>query len=205
VTSRSRARFDPNAPNDPAVEAAFEAAPPEQVAEILDGELVVMPRPKPRHARASGRLLSELDGPFDRGRGGPGGWVVLVEPELRLGAKPDKLVPDLAGWRREGFPAEILAGDAESEPAAISVTPNWVCEILSESTEATDRGKMMRIYRREKVPYVWLLDPRSQTLEVYRLNERGHWEELETYEGAIEVRAEPFDAVAIDLSSLWSW
>lgn len=164
-----------------------------------------MPRPKPRHARAGGRLAAELDGPFDRGRGGPGGWIVLVEPELHLGPKPDKLVPDLAAWRRERFPREVMEADADTEPAAITTAPDWICEILSEATEAIDRGRKMRIYRRENVRHVWLLDPRSRTLEVYRLNARNHWEELETYDGDLTVPAEPFDAVGLDLSTLWVW
>ncbi len=203
--SRRAARPDPSAPNSPDVEAAYAAASADEVAEILDGELFVMPRPKPRHARAGGRLASELDGPFDRGRGGPGGWIILVEPELHLGSKPDKVVADLAGWRRERFPRDVVDADADTEPAAITTAPDWVCEILSERTEAIDRGRKMRIYRREHVGHVWLLDPRQRTLEVYKLNARGRWEELESYEGDTVVRAEPFDAVEIDLSILWAW
>lgn len=42
-------RVDPKAPNDPEVEAAFEAVPPEMVAEIIDGELHVVPRPARPH------------------------------------------------------------------------------------------------------------------------------------------------------------
>lgn len=187
------------------MEASFEATPADRVAEILDGELVVMPRPKPRHARAGARLATELDGPFDRGRGGPGGWILLVEPELHLGPKPDKVVSELAGWRRDRFPKQVIEADADDEPSAITTSPDWVCEILSERTEAIDRGRKMRIYRRESVGFVWLLDPRSHTLEVYRLNARGRWEELETYEGDASVRAAPFDAIELDLSVLWTW
>jgi Uma2 family endonuclease len=205
VTSGRAPSRDPNAPNRPEVEAAFTATPAEEIAEILDGELFVMPRPKPRHARAGGRLASELDGPFDRGRGGPGGWIILVEPELHLGPRPDKVVADLAGWRRDRFPREVTESDADTEPAAITAAPDWVCEILSERTEAIDRGRKMRIYRREQVTHVWLLDPRVRSVEIYRLNARARWEELETYEGDTVVRAEPFDAIEIDLSSLWAW
>src|SRR4051812_10629633 len=96
--------FDLEAPNDPAVEAAFQAVPDTMVAEIIDGELHTMPRPARPHTRASSRMASMLGGPFDLGRGGPGGWVILVEPELHLGRRPDKVVPDLAGWRRERMP-----------------------------------------------------------------------------------------------------
>src|SRR5262245_13165001 len=95
---------DPTAPNDPSLEAAFQAAPDTVIAQILDGELHTMPRPALPHANTASVLGGELHGPFRRGRGGPGGWVIIYEPEIHLGPKPDKLVPDLAGWRRERMP-----------------------------------------------------------------------------------------------------
>jgi Uma2 family endonuclease len=189
--------------NDPAVEAAFEATPDDVVAEILDGELHTLPRPRPRHARAATRL-GRLLGGFDDEPAGPnvpGGWVLLDEPELHLGPGPDKLVPDLAGWRRERFPGDEL--DA-SDAAAIALAPDWVCEVLSDGTEAIDRGKKRRIYRREGVEYLWYLDPRERVLEVWRLIER-RWTEVETFEGDGPVRAVPFDAVELDLGALWRW
>jgi Uma2 family endonuclease len=176
--------------------AAFEAVPSEMVAEILEGELHTMPRPAARHARASSELGGELHGPFNRGRGGPGGWVILDEPELRFGQRPDIMVPDLAGWRRERMP-EI------PDVAAFTLAPDWVCEVLSDRTEKIDRGKKMRIYRRESVGFVWLVNPVLQTVEVYRL-ENVRWVLLDTFEENEKVRAEPFDAIELDLSVLWA-
>lgn len=183
-------------PNSPAVEAAFAAVPETMVAEILDGELHTQARPAPRHAKAAFVLGGELHNPFRRGRGGPGGWVLLFEPEIHLGPRPDKVVPDLAGWRRERMPDELGAD------AHYTLAPDWVCEVLSTGTEAVDRGKKMRIYRREGVGNVWLLNPTTRTLEIYRL-EGGRWVLLETYEGSTTVRAEPFDGFELDLSLLW--
>lgn len=185
-----------DAPNAPEVEAAFRAVPEEQVAEILDGELHTQPRPAPAHANAASVLSGELHGPFRRGRGGPGGWVFLVEPELHLGPRPDILVPDLAGYRRERLP-ELPA------EAYLPLAPDWLCEVLSPRTEATDRGKKLRIYRREAVPHVWLVNPISRTLEVYRL-EGGRYALLDTYEDAETVRAEPFEAFELELALLWA-
>lgn len=185
--------------NDPAVEAAFDAADPDSIAEILDGELHVQARPGRRHARSATRLGSDLCGPFDRGRDGPGGWVILVEPELHLGSLPDKLVPDLAGWRRARMPDALGAPD---EDGHIEVAPDWACEILSASTERVDRTKKMRIYRREGVSHLWLLSPATQTLEIYRL-EQGRWLLLETAEGEDRVRAEPFEAIELELGAMW--
>ncbi len=186
--------------NSPEVEAAFEAVPPEMVAEILDGELFTFPRPARPHTRSASRLTMKLGSPFDLGDGGPGGWVILVEPELHMGPGPDKLAPDLAAWRRERMPDAL--GNEET-PAYYDVAPDWVCEVISPRTERVDRGKKMRIYRREGVKHVWLLSPLLKTLEVYRL-EGGLWVLLETYEEDAKVRAEPFDALELDLTTIWS-
>ncbi|WP_437672582.1 Uma2 family endonuclease [Sorangium sp. So ce131] len=185
--------------NAPEVEAAFDAVPPERVAEILDGELFTFPRPGRPHTRSASRLTMKLGSAFDLGDGGPGGWVLLDEPELHLGPRPDKVVPDLAGWKRERMPDAL--GD-EDTPAHYDVSPDWVCEVISPRTERVDRGKKMRIYRREGVGHVWLLSPLLRTLEVYRL-EGGRWVLLETYEEDAKVRAEPFDAVELDLAAIW--
>lgn len=197
--SSARPRPETGAPNSPEVEAAFDAASDTSVAEILDGELHVQPRPRPRHARAATRLARKL-GPFDDDPGEPGGWVLLIEPELHLGSNPDKLVPDIAGWKRERLPRSVFEDDA---PAAIAIAPDWTCEVLSERTERLDRGTKMRIYRREGVRHVWLLSPMLQTLEVYRLN-ASTWTLVDTFEGEASVRAEPFDAIELALAPLWA-
>ncbi len=163
------------------------------VAEMLDGDLYAMPRPAVPHAHAASALGGELFGPFHRGRGGPGGWVILDEPELHFGT--DVLVPDLAGWRRARMPEA-------PEAAYITLAPDWVCEVLSASTEAIDRGAKLRIYAREGVAHAWLVDPLRRTLEVLRL-ESGRWREVAVHEARAVVRAEPFDAIELELGALW--
>lgn len=181
-------------PNRPDVEAAYEAASEVEVAEILDGELFLFPRPRMRHMRTEGRLLRTL-GPYDDDAG-PGGWIIINEPELHLGPRPDKMSPDLAGWRRERMPEM-------PDTAACTLPPDWICEILSDRTEAIDRSKKMRIYRREGVKHCWLINPEQQTLEAYRLT-NGQWTHIETYEGDMRVRVEPFESVELNLSALWA-
>ncbi|CAN5488040.1 hypothetical protein BH23ACI1_BH23ACI1_31870 [soil metagenome] len=171
------------------------AVPGHLVAEILDGELYTTPRPAPRHADASSGLGGALRGPFDRGRGGPGGWRILFEPELHLGPDEDIVVPDLAGWRRERLPRL-------PDEAFFRLPPDWVCEVLSPSTAAMDRVKKLTIYARERVSHAWLTDPIARTLEVLRL-QSGRWTIAGTWAGADAVRAEPFEALAIDLTLLW--
>jgi len=190
---------DATSPNDDAVEAAFTAVPPMMVAEIVDGVLHTQPRPARAHTNTASLIGGELHGPFRRGIGGPGGWVILDEPEIHLGTRPDKLVPDLAGWRRERMP-DAREADA---PPYFDLAPDWVCEVLSPSTEALDRGVKMRIYRREGVGHVWLVNPITRTLEVYRLRE-AQWMLVETFEGDTLARAEPFDGIEISLAALWA-
>jgi len=177
----------------PATYADLLAVPDHLVAEILDGELHVSPRPAPRHADASSGLGGALRGPFDRGRGGPGGWRILDEPELHLGA--DVVVPDLAGWRRERLP--VLP-----EEAYFVVAPDWVCEVISPGTAAIDRVKKLAIYARQHVSHAWLVDPLARTVEVLKLD-GGHWTILSTWAGFATVRAQPFEAIDLDLSLLW--
>jgi Uma2 family endonuclease len=169
------------------------AVPDHLVAEILDGELHVNPRPAPRHAVASSGLGGDLVGPYDRGRGGPGGWWILDEPELHLGA--DVLVPDIAGWQRRRMPALPTE-------AYFSLAPDWVCETVSPSTERIDRGKKLAIYAREGVSHIWLVNPIAETLEAYRL-EQGRWVLLVTHAGDVAVRVEPFEAAELELWRLW--
>lgn len=164
------------------------------MAEIVDGELYTSPRPSLRHAVSASELGADLVAAFSRGRGGPGGWWILFEPELHLG--PDILVPDLAGWRRERLPA--IAAEAPYSTLA----PDWVCEVLSPSTYRLDRIKKLRIYGREGVRHAWLVHPGERTLEVLRL-ESGNWTILATHADDALVRAEPFEAVEIDLLPLW--
>jgi Uma2 family endonuclease len=169
------------------------AVPDVLVAEIVDGELWTSPRPAPRHARVYARLGQLLGPPFDMGDRGPGGWVILDEPELHLGGHT--LVPDLAGWRRERMPRL-------PETAYFPLAPDWVCEVLSPSTAALDRVKKLRIYAEHGVAHAWLADPILRTLEVLRLQE-GRWILLDTHAGRATVRAEPFETLDLELELLW--
>jgi Uma2 family endonuclease len=167
--------------------------PEHYVAEMFDGELYASPRPALPHARAASVLGGMLGTPFDHGRNGPGGWLILDEPELHFGN--DVLVPDLAGWRRERLPAV-------PPDAYLTLPPDWVCEVVSASTEAIDRGKKLRIYARQGVGHAWLVHPLRRTLEVLAL-ERGTWVELAAHDGPAGVRVPPFDAIELELAALW--
>jgi Uma2 family endonuclease len=171
-----------------------QALPEHVVGELIDGELIVSPRPAPAHASVASGVLTDLHGLFQRGAGGgPGGWWILFEPELHLHA--DVLVPDVAGWRRERMPA-LPAG------AFFTEAPDWLCEVLSPRTARLDRARKMTVYAREGVAHLWLLDRGPRTLEVYRLV-GDRWTLMATHSGADRVRVEPFEAVELDLGAWW--
>lgn len=168
-------------------------APPFMVAEVLDGVLYTHPRPAGPHTEAASVLGMDLGSAFHRGRNGPGGWIILFEPELHFG--DDILVPDLAGWRRERLPNVPNA-------AFIELAPDWACEVLSKSTALIDRKRKLPIYAREGVAHIWLIDPVARVLETYRLGDDGYV--LDGAYGEQErVRLEPFAAIELELAALW--
>ena len=164
--------------------------------EIIDGQLYTEPRPRPNHAVAASNLGAELIGPYSRGRGGPGGWWIIDEPEIHFVHKREVVVPDLAGWRRARLPV------IPDEPH-FAVFPDWVCEVLSPSTRSKDRELKMPVFARYGVPYMWLLDPKTYTLETYEL--RGAELVLTgTYGPASSPAPAPFEAVSFRLADLWT-
>jgi len=182
------------APNRRATYQDVLDAPEHKVAEIVGGELRVSPRPGMPSTTVASLLGSEIVARFGRGRGGPGGWVILVEPELHLGE--DVLVPDLAGWHRARLPPVL-------ESAFLTVAPDWVCEVLSPSSERSDRIEKLPIYASQEIGHAWLVHPRRRTVEVFRLHE-GNWLAVASYKDDVTARIEPFDAVEIDLAALWA-
>jgi Uma2 family endonuclease len=170
------------------------ALPENLVGEIVDGELYASPRPASPHAVAAAALGEELGPPFKRGRGGPGGWFILFEPELHVGGQV--LVPDLAGWRRERMPVI-------PDVAFFEIAPDWVSEVVSPSTVTLDRHRKMPHYLRAGVRHIWIVDPIAKMLEVYR-SENERWTLIATHSDDDKVRAEPFDAIEIDLAILWA-
>jgi Uma2 family endonuclease len=173
--------------------ADIEAAPEHLVAEIIDGKLRTHPRPSPRHVTTAFALAVQLGGPYQNGVGGPGGWVFGDEPELHLGL--DVLVPDIAGWRRGRL-------DALPQTRYFTIRPDWVCEVLSGSTEVRDRTVKMRIYGAAGVPYLWLIDPRQQMIEAFE-NHDALWVKKGDGTGGDVISLPPFDAISFSLADLW--
>lgn len=165
--------------------------------EVIRGVEMMSPRPGRKHTRTETRLLAELDYLYDRPKGsdrGPGGWVILVEPELHLEGN-DPVIPDLAGWREERAPED-------NDEAAYNTAPDWVCEVLSPSTRNWDRDKKMPLYAFHRVGHLWMVDPIARQLEVFALGRRG-WELLGSYSDNVSVRAEPFQETELALELIW--
>jgi len=169
--------------------------PDNVVGEIVNGEIVATPRPSYRHGRAATVIAGKVGGPFDLGEGGPGGWWILVEPEIHLA--DHVLVPDLAGWRREKMPSI-------PEENWTDIPPDWVCEVISPNTARLDRVYKMPIYAAFRVPFIWMVDPANRTLDVFQLDSSGKWSLLASFAEDDKVRAEPFQEIEIALHNLWA-
>lgn len=177
--------------------ADIEALPENVVGEILAGELVVSPRPAAPHARAASQLGIIIGGRFGEGTDGPGGWWLIDEPELSLGvdADYDPVVPDIAGWRLGSMPEY-------PDTAQFHVVPDWICEVLSPGTHMHDRNRKLPFYGRAGVGHVWLVDPIARAVEVYRNTPDG-WLIVTIHTGEEPLKAEPFDAMEMDLTRIW--
>ncbi len=183
-------------PASPDLYTQLEALSENLTGEIIGGRLYTQPRPAGPHAGVGSGLGMDIGGFYHRGRGGPGGWWILDEPEIHFIRDTEVLVPDLAGWRRERMPR--LPRDHRFE-----VVPDWVCEILSPSTARTDRVVKMPVYARFGVPYLWLVDPLVHTLEAFALRD-GRWTVIGLFQEQDAVTVEPFVEIALELGGLWA-
>jgi len=164
--------------------------------EIINGQLRTQPRPAWPHILAGSRLGADIEGPYGRGRGGPGGWWIIDEPEIHFILDTEVTVADVAGWRKKRMPSP-------PEGHKIEVVPDWICEIFSPSTKSTDREEKVPLYARYGVRFAWLVDPKTRTLEAYELAD-AKWTPLGIFRDDDTVSVAPFDAVVIHLADLWS-
>ncbi|MGF1554530.1 MAG: Uma2 family endonuclease [Paracoccaceae bacterium] len=167
-------------------------APEGMIAELVDGALHLQPRPRLRHNYAAGALFGDLRSPFERGHGGPGGWLFLLEPELHLDG--DVLVPDVCGWRRERMPSL-------PDTHAATLAPDWVCEVLSPGTKRFDYKIKRQRYAEAGVAHLWLLDPMEDTLEAFALDGET-WSLVATLGAGDTIALPPFETISIAMDDL---
>jgi Uma2 family endonuclease len=187
-----------HAPHQPVGGAAtladLDELPIDVIGEIIGGVLYAMPRPRPAHQRTTTLIGGHLANPFDLGGGdGPGGWWILVDPLIALPGAP-RVVPDLAGWRRERMP--------ELPDGTITVVPDWVCEILSPSTAVHDLETKAPHYCKVGVLFLWIVDVDVRTVSAYK-RQAGNWHPLGVYSTETDARIGPFEEVPLNVTSWW--
>ena len=173
------------------------ALPEDERAEIISGSIITAPAPLPKHSKAQGALRRFVGGPFDDddGYGGPGGWWIFVEVDIQL-RDHDVVRPDLSGWKRKHLP-----NPGEQRP--ISTRPDWVCEILSPSTASIDRVQKRRLYAEVGIPFYWIVDTDSRTLEAFKLL-NGQWLLAGSYSDTDEAaRIEPFHSIELAINRIF--
>jgi Uma2 family endonuclease len=171
--------------------------PGEARMEVVRGALVEKAAPSAEHADAQSFIAVLIKGPFQRrpGGGGPGGWWILTEADVEL-ATHEVYRPDVAGWRRDRVPER-----PKGRP--VRVRPDWVCEVLSPSNAHIDLVEKLETFLRCEVPHYWIVDPEHETLTVYRWSRDGYILALTAGRTDRRVRAEPFDAIEIDVGLLF--
>lgn len=178
----------------PATRRDLDRLPRTWRGEIIRDTIYAFPRPRGPHQIAETTIIGDLNDPFSRGRGGPGGWLILVEPGIELPTAPE-FSPDVAGWRRERL-------SKVPRHSSITIVPDWICEILSRRTRSYDQIIKRRFYAEIGVPYLWYVDPLHNTLVASKL-EAGRWVEIGIWGNDQKARIEPFEAVELDLAGWW--
>lgn len=174
--------------------ADLDSVPENLRGEVIDGEVVLSPRPLARGGRAQGGLFRFVGGPFDMDPDGPGGWWIVIEPEVEF-SEHEVFIPDVVGWRRTTLPT--LPKDRP-----IRVPPDWVCEVLSPSTERYDRIHKADVYLASGVSHYWMLDVEREVLEAYEAG-AGRWSRLGAWTRGDRPRIPPFEAVEIPVGALF--
>lgn len=171
----------------------------ERFHELIGGEIVEKAMPAPEHASAQSQITGSLVPPFGRRPPGgppdrPGGWWLMTEVEVQIGANVYR--PDAAGWRR----GERVSTRPTGCP--VKVRPDWICEVISPGNASHDTVTKMNAYHGAEVPHYWLLDPRDETLAVYRWQKDGYLQVLAAKRGDV-VRAEPFEAIELPVGVIF--
>ena len=175
--------------------ADLEALPESVKGELIDGVLYAMTRPRMQHQVTAGHIHGEYYNPYQRGRGGPGGWWILPEPGIQLLPRAPEISPDVAGWRVERLP------EMQREKS-ITVVPDWVCEVLSPSTPRHNLVVKKPFYASVGVPWLWMVDSEAMAVTVHELR-GGQWVEVGVFSDEPEARIPPFTEVAVDLRAWW--
>lgn len=161
-------------------------------AEIVGGKIHYRAMTRARHGSTVRELGSSL--PRNGSTRAPLGWWIVNDVDVSLGSGI-YVKPDLTGWRKEALPE--LPDDWP-----VPIRPDWVCEVLSPTTAAYDRGAKASAYAQAGVPWYWIVDPVERTVEVLELVS-GRWTICGVYTDGAQLAMPPFDDTLIEVSGLF--
>jgi Uma2 family endonuclease len=129
--------------------------------EIYDGEVFVVPSPLPLHQIVAMNIYDWLRYHPRTQRG-----FVAAAPLDIVFTEYNVVQPDVLYFEPERL-------RSLSPRAVIRTPPDLAIEVLSPSTESTDRGRKMQVLARFRVREYWLVDPEAQRIEVHSLADEG--------------------------------
>ena len=124
--------------------------------ELIAGELLVTPAPKPPHQRIAARLFVALHQ-----------YVAAQNLGETLWSPADISLDDESIVQPDIFLVPRAIANAGFEWADVTSLV-LVIEILSPSTARRDRGIKRDFFQRHRVPEYWIVDPDSQLIERWR-------------------------------------
>lgn len=137
--------------------------PEEKRYELIDGDLYMIPAPRPRHQFISQRIgipLVQFVEERNLGR------VIFAPCDIYL-SQQDVVQPDILFISSDRLP--II-----KEPY-IQGAPDLVVEVISPSDPERDRDLKRKLYSRYGVREYWIVDPEAKTIEI-----------LTRYEGSLK-------------------
>ena len=148
------------ATTQPVVKFTYEdylTTPEDERYELLDGDLMMVPAPNLKHQKVNAQLYMHLRRFIDERALG----TLLYAPYDVYLSDTNVVQPDLLFVSRQ---REHLLSDGQKVQGA----PDLVVEILSPSSEDTDRGAKHELYSRHGVTEYWLVDPVAETISIHR-------------------------------------
>jgi Uma2 family endonuclease len=143
--------------------------------ELIDGEHFVTPSPVPAHQLIGGNIHRLIANHL---HAHPIGVIAYAPFDVVL-SMYDVVEPDLIYFSRERYKAVVTDKNAQG-------APDLAIEILSPGTRRRDETLKRRLYERAGVTEYWIVDPKTETVKVHRL-ENGKYRRFELSRAAGEV------------------
>ncbi|HEY3322981.1 MAG TPA: Uma2 family endonuclease [Planctomycetota bacterium] len=170
-------------------EAFYEQIREDQKAEFINGEVIVHSPAQVRHTATEGNIYKLLDTYVQRHEQGWVGFEKVLICLARNDYEPDVVYfgPAKAG---------AITPEQQRLPA-----PDLVVEVLSPSTESTDRGTKFEDYAANSVMEYWIVDPASEVVEQYLLKGEGY--QLALKSGSGELRSTAIEGLVLPIRAFF--